>query len=120
MRRGVVACCCVATVMFAACNVAEWVAEEFPYPIDDYQSFAAFDRAGAGAGNVWIGRDVQQLVSARGAPDLVLEARAKYGEYRHGIPAYTYVYRPAEAGNACYDAYVIVVASGTVARYYCR
>ena len=116
-------------VFGAGCINAEWVVEHFPGPIDNYQSgfsyatvtntgYATVTNTVAGG---WLHRDVRDLVSERGKPDMVLEARPRYGEYRNGIPAMTYVYKPDPAtGRTCYDAFVVIAVTGQIARYYCR
>ena len=62
---------------------------------------------------------VDELVALYGRPDLILEARPRYGEYRDGVPAVSYVYKPRD-GRQCYDTFVVIIATGRIARYYCR
>ena len=108
-------------VFGAGCINAEWVVEHFPGPIDNYQSGFSYATVTNTVAGGWLHRDVRDLVSERGKPDMVLEARPRYGEYRNGIPAMTYVYKPDPAtGRTCHDAFVVIAVTGQIARYYCR
>jgi hypothetical protein len=104
-----------------ACSLRDWIAEEFPYPIDEYQLRFSYFSFAAGRSSQWVGSDIGQLLDQRGPPDLMLEARPKYGEYRYGMPAVSYVYRPDPgSGTQCYETYVVIEATGKIDRYYCR
>jgi hypothetical protein len=99
--------------------MSRWVAENFPMPIDEYawrDSYAAVPAVYAGGSQV---THVDELVALYGEPDLVLEARPRYGEFRGGIPALSYVYRP-RGGRLCHDTYVVIMATGRIVRYFCR
>jgi hypothetical protein len=100
--------------------MSEWVAENFPMPIDDYVSGGSYRGAipvvYAGGSRV---TDVDELVAQYGSPDMILEARPRYGDYRYGVPAVSYVYKPRD-GRLCYETFVVIMATGRVERYYCR
>ena len=113
-------CWAVICALLTGCSVSEWVAENFPMPIEEY---AWRDSYRGAAAVVYVGGSqvthVDELVALHGPPDLVLEARPRYGEYRGGIPALSYVYKPRD-GRVCYETYVVIEATGRVARSYCR
>jgi hypothetical protein len=100
--------------------MSEWVAEKFPMPIDEYAWRSSY---GAAVPVVYAGgsqvNHVDELVALYGEPDLILEARPRYGEFRDGIPALSYVYRP-RGGRLCHETFVVIMATGRVARFYCR
>ena len=100
--------------------MSDWVAENFPMSVDEYllrDSYrAAIPVAYPGAVEV---ANVDELIASYGQPDLILEARPRYGEFRDGIPAVSYIYKPRD-GRPCFDTFVVIVATGTVARRYCR
>jgi hypothetical protein len=113
-------CCVVALTLLAGCGLTPWVAENFSTPFEDYAWRDAY-QASAPAGRPLVSEITyaDELVALCGPPDLVLEARPKDGEYRDGVPALSYIYKPRD-GRKCYDTFVIVMATGRVARYYCR
>ena len=119
--RGLAITCLALLVTLLGCGIHQWVNDNFPMPIDEYLSQTAYTDGYRVYDSTWIGSDVDDLVRGRGAPYLVLEARPKYGNFRDGIPAVSYVYAPIEgSGKACFDTYVVVEETGTVVRYYCR
>lgn len=96
-----------------------WIAENFPTPADEYawrDSYVAAPAVRAGGLHI---SHVDELVALYGEPDLILEARPRYGEYRDRIPAMSYVYKPRD-GRRCVNTFVVIEATGRVARYYCR
>ena len=98
----------------------EWVAENIALPADEYLWRDAY-RAAVPVGYPKVSEviHVDELVALYGPPDLVLEARPRDGEYRDDIPALAYIYKPRD-GRECYDTFVVIMATGKVARYHCR
>ena len=107
------------SVFGTACSVADWVAENFPMPIDEYDWQLYSSGYDSARPNPIGPRYVDELVKQRGPPYLMFEARPRYGDYRNGVPAVAYVYRP-RPGQACFDTYVVITDSGAIARYHCR
>lgn len=100
--------------------MSEWVAENFPTPIDEYLWRDSYGAAVPVMNSNKIEVEyVDELVALFGTPDLVLEARPRNGEFRSGMPALAYVYKPRD-GRRCYDTFVVIMATGRVARYHCR
>jgi hypothetical protein len=111
--------CALMSVFGTACSVADWVAENFPTPIDEYDwQFYSSGYAYAKPNPIGA-RHVDELVEQRGPPYMIFEARHRYGDYRNGVPAVAYVYRPSP-GKVCLDTYVVIIDSGVIARYHCR
>jgi hypothetical protein len=119
--RGFVLTCLALLVTMFGCGIRQWVSDNFPMPVDEYLAGTAYSDGYRPYDPEWIGSDVDALVRVRGDPYLILEARPRYGEFRDGIPAVSYVYAPSEgSGQVCFDTYVVVAETRTVVRYYCR
>ena len=116
----ILSCIAVICAFLVSCALSDWVEENFPVPIDDYplrdSYHAALPAAYTGAVEV---ANVDELIASHGPPDLILEARPRYGEFRDGIPAVSYIYKPRD-GRPCFDTFVVIMTTGTVARHYCR
>ena len=113
-------CCVLALTLLAGCGLSSWVADNIASDFDEYRWRDAY-LAAAPAGYPKVADVIyeKELVALYGPPDLVLEARPRDGEFRDGIPALSYIYKPRD-GRRCYDTFVVVMATGKVARYYCR
>ena len=113
-------CCVAAATLLVGCGLSPWVADNFVTTFDEYQWRDAY-RAAAPAGYPKVTEIIyaDELVALYGPPDLVLEARPRDGEFLDGIPALSYIYKPRD-GQKCYDAFVVIMATRKVARYYCR
>jgi hypothetical protein len=100
--------------------MSEWVAKEFP-PSDNARQWQDQYRDSVPVMHLGISEVtyVKELVAVYGQPDLVLEARPRDGEFKDGIPALAYVYFPRD-GRQCYETFVVIMATGEVARFYCR
>lgn len=113
-------CGAVVLTMLAGCGLSVWVADNFPSPAEQYPR-RDFYGAVVPAGRPGISgiSHVDELVTLYGPPDLILEARPRNGDFRDGTPAASYVYYPRD-GRHCYDAFVVILATGRVVRHYCR
>ena len=118
--NGIRSCCVLAVTLLAGCGLSSWVADNIPTTYDEYRWRDAY-LAAAPAGYPKVADVIyeKELVALYGPPVLVLEARPRDGEFRDGIPALSYIYKPRD-GRRCYDTFVVVMATGKVARYYCR
>jgi hypothetical protein len=113
-------CCVAALTLLAGCGLSSWVADNISTTYDEYWWRDAY-LASAPAGRPLVSEVIyaDELVALYGPPDLVLEARPKDGEYRDGVPALSYIYKPRD-GRKCYDTFVVIMETGKVARYHCR
>jgi hypothetical protein len=89
-----------------------------------YSRSFAYSRGRRGQDSPWIGRHSNDLVQSLGEPDMILDGRPKYAEYRDGIPKIMYVYRAMPDNgvprSTCVGAYVVLTATGEIVDYYCR
>ena len=116
----ILSCTAGVCALLVGCAFSNWIVEHFPEPVDEYLLHDAYRAAVpiVYPGTVQI-THVDELIVLCGPPDLILEARPRYGEFREGIPAVSYVYKPRD-GRPCFDTFVVIVTTGTVARHYCR
>ena len=122
--------CVTLLATVAGCAVVDWI---FGPPGPDYAAGPysselempfVYSRGRFSSDSAWIGRHSDELVESLGEPDLILEARPRFADYRDGIPKISYVYR-AEPGarsdrSTCIDAFVVLQATGEIVDYYCR
>ena len=106
--------------LLAGCGLSSWIPDNISTTYDEYRwrdaYLAAAPTVRHGVTEITY---VDELVALYGPPDLVLEARPKDGEFRDGVPALSYIYKPRD-GRTCYDTFVVIMATGKVARYHCR
>ena len=122
--RWIAVICVTLLATISGCAFVDWIFGEPGSYYDEFETPMAFSSGRFSSDNPWIGRHRDELIESLGQPDMILEARPKYSEYRGGIPRISYVYRsePVESPgrSTCIDAYVVLQATGEIVNYYCR
>jgi hypothetical protein len=102
-------------LVLVGCSISEFFDYDQWPRLDEYQTgYSKF-------GNPWVGHQIDELVEERGLPDSVLEAKPKWSSFKNGVHVDSYIYyNEATARGSCIDTFVVVEATGTIIKYYCR
>jgi hypothetical protein len=105
----------VSCLVLVGCGIGEFFDYDRWPTIEEYQAgYSKF-------GNPWVGHQIEELVEERGLPDSVLEAKPKWSSFKDGVHVDSYIYfSKTSAGGSCIDTFVVVEATGTIIKYYCR
>ena len=109
-------------IFLLACAVDEYMYREEPGEIQQIgiSNQGSYAKS-PGAVNLWVGKNVSQLIAARGEPDLIIDAEPRGASFTGRVATVCYVYFPkAGSVGVCTDAYVVDLQSGTIIRYHCR
>jgi hypothetical protein len=88
---------------------------------DQWPSIEEYQAGYSNFGNPWVGRQIEDLIDARGQPDIVLEAKPRWSSFKDGVHVDSYIYYDGTTpGRSCIDAFVVVEDTGTIIKYFCR
>ena len=112
-----IACCLV----LSGCTIDQLFGYDQPLSIEQPLLIEEYQARYSNFSNPWVGHQVEELITERGQPDSVLEAKPRWYSFEHGVHVLSYIYYNEVAeGGSCIDAYVVVEDSGSIIKYYCR
>jgi hypothetical protein len=112
----------VSCFFLAGCTVSEYVvsdnsaANQRPPPSRYRDDPGALDLP-----NIWVGKNVSELVEGLGKPDMMIDTRPRGGGLYDGVCNYAYVYLPKpDTADQCFRTYMIDDLSEEVTKFHCR